>query len=79
MAQGGEMFVEGQDSVKKELVKRFSSENFAWIDDILPEEEEGEDEQEEERIDDIDRVPAENVIDIGNADVIETHEVIPPL
>lgn len=73
------MFVEGQDSVKKELVKRFSSENFAWIDDILPEEEEGEDEQEEERIDDIDRVPAENVIDIGNADVIETHEVIPPL
>lgn len=40
------MFVEGQDSVKKELVKRFPIEDFSWIDDIFPKEEE-EDEQEE--------------------------------
>lgn len=39
------MFVECQGSVKKELVKRFSSEYFVWIDDIFLEDE---DEQEEE-------------------------------
>lgn len=33
------MFVQGQDSMKKELVKRFPSEDFYWIDYIFPEEE----------------------------------------
>lgn len=41
------MFVDGQDSVKKELIKRFSTEDFSWFDDIFLEEEE-EDEQEED-------------------------------
>lgn len=48
MAREGEMFFEGQDMVKKELVKWFSSEAFSWIDDIFPKEERDEDEQEEE-------------------------------
>lgn len=72
------MFVEGQESVKRELVKRFPSKDFSWIDDILLEEKEDEDEHEEERIDDIDRAPAKNIIDVGNANVIETPKVIPP-
>lgn len=33
------MFIEGQSSVKKELVKRFPTKNFAWIYDIFSEEE----------------------------------------
>lgn len=40
VAQGGEIFVVGQNSVKKELVKSFPIENFAWIDNIFLEEEE---------------------------------------
>lgn len=52
------------------------------IDDIFLEEEEA-DEQEEEQIEDIDRVLAENIIDIDNVNVTETQKVetkdIPPL
>lgn len=40
------MFVEGLDLVKKELVKHFPIEEFAWIDDIFLEEE-GENEDED--------------------------------
>lgn len=35
VACGGEMFVEGQNSVKK-FIKCFPIENFSWIDEILP-------------------------------------------
>lgn len=51
MARGREILVEGQDSIKKELVKRFPFEDFTWIDDIFPKEDEDEDEdgQNEER------------------------------
>lgn len=67
------MFIKGQDSVKKELVTHFPSENFAWIDDIFLEEE-GEDEQEEERTEGIDWVSIENVMDVENVNVIETRK-----
>lgn len=77
------MFIEGQDSVKKEMIKHFSTEDFAWIDDIFLEEE-GEYEQEEERIEDIDRVFVENAIGVENMNVTETREeetanIPPPL
>lgn len=42
------MLFEGQDSVKKELIKRYPLKDFSWINDILPKEEE-EEEQVEER------------------------------
>lgn len=45
------MFIQGQDLVKKELVKRFPIEDFVWINDIFPEEEDkDEDGQDEERL-----------------------------
>lgn len=68
------MFIEGQDSIKKELVKHFPIENFAWIDDNFLEEEE--DEQEEEQTEDntTDQVSTENTIDIENINVIEARE-----
>lgn len=58
------MFIEGEDSVKKERIKQFPIEDFSWIDDIFPEEEE--DEQKEGDIEDnpLNRVSYENVIDI---------------
>lgn len=65
------MFIVGQDLVKKELVKRFSFEDFTWTDDIFPKEE---DKQEEERIENLDWVFAENVIDVKNVNVIEARE-----
>lgn len=40
VAQDREMFVQSQDSVKKELLKHFSAKDFSWIDDIFPHEEE---------------------------------------
>lgn len=50
VAQSREMFVLGQDSVKKELINRFPIENFSWMDDIfLDEEGEDKDRQDEER------------------------------
>lgn len=49
VAQGGEMFLEDQDSVKKELIKRYPLEDFSGIDDILLEEDEDEDRQDKER------------------------------
>lgn len=61
------MFIEGQDSFKKELVKNFLAEDFAWIDDIFPKEEDDEDEdgQDEERpTEDNPSDPASNVITI---------------
>lgn len=73
------MFIEAQDYVKKELVKWFSFDNFSWIDGILPkEEEEAEDEHEEGRVDDVDQASIEDIIDVENANVIETFEIIPP-
>lgn len=44
VARDGEMFVKGEDSVKKELIKCFATENFFWISDIFPKEEEEQDE-----------------------------------
>lgn len=38
VAQGGEMFIQGQGSIKKELLKYFPSEDFSWIDNIFSEE-----------------------------------------
>lgn len=49
VALGGEMLIEDQDLVKKELLKHFPTEEFSQIDDIFPKEEE-EDEQEECRM-----------------------------
>lgn len=71
------MLIEGQNSVKKELVKRFPSEDFTYIDDIFPEQEGHEDEQEEERQskdNPIDQVSIDNVVDVENTDVMETRE-----
>lgn len=45
MARVGEIFIEGQDSVK-ELVKCLPTEEFVWIDDIFLEKEEDEQEKE---------------------------------
>lgn len=41
------MFVEVQDSVKKELLMRFTTKDFSWINNIFPEKEEDEEEQKE--------------------------------
>lgn len=38
-----EMFTEGQDLIKKELMKWFPTENFAWIGGIFPDEENNKD------------------------------------
>lgn len=64
MAWGGEIFIEGQDFIKKELIKRYLLEDFSWIDDILPKEE-----KEEERQNDThpsDPTSNEDVIIVGN-------------
>lgn len=60
------MFIEGQDSAKKELLKCFPTEYFSQIDDIFPEEEEDEDEQEERQSEDNppNRASIDNVIEI---------------
>lgn len=44
VARGEEMLIEGQDSVKKELIKRFPTEDFSKIDNIFSKEKENEDE-----------------------------------
>lgn len=75
LAWGGEIFVEGQDLVKKELVKWFPSEEFSKTDNIFLEEEGDNDEQdEEEQVEDnpTDWVSTDNVIDVENTDIIET-------
>lgn len=76
VARRGEMFVEGQDSIKKEVVKKFPSKNFTWIDDIFLEEgDEGEQEEEgQAKENPTSRVSVDNVIDIENNDVVETRE-----
>lgn len=51
MVRGREMFVEGQDSMKKELIKRFLTENFSWIDDIFTEDDNEEQEAKERQED----------------------------
>lgn len=76
------MFIEGEDSVKKERIKQFPIEDFSWIDDIFPEEEE--DEQKEGDIEDnpLNRVSYENVIDIDENLTEAQQEVtkdIPPV
>lgn len=77
------MFIQDQDSVKKELVKRFASKVFSQIDDIFSEEED--DVKEEEGCVEKtpnDRVSTHNIIDVKNSDIIETRveefENIPP-
>lgn len=66
MVRGGEMFVQGQDSIKKELAKHFSVEEFSWIDDMfLNEKDEDKDGQDKERIiEDNPPDPASIVIEI---------------
>lgn len=76
------MFIEGEDSIKKEGIKHFPTEDFSWIDDIFPEEEE--DEQKEGDIEDnpLNRVSYENVIDIDENLTEAQQEVtkdIPPV
>lgn len=39
VAWGGQIFVKGQDFMKKELIKLFPIEDFSWIDNIFPKEE----------------------------------------
>lgn len=58
------MFVQGQYFIKKELIKRFSAEDFSWIDDIFPEEEEDEEEEGLTKDNPTDRISTENIIDI---------------
>lgn len=66
VAQVGEMFGKGQDSIKKEFVKMFPSEVFTWINDIFPKEEGDEMEEGEGQAEGIphDRVFIDNVIDV---------------
>lgn len=67
------MFVQGQDSVDKELTRRFPAEEFSWINDNFPNEEEDEEEGEEQTKDNlINWISADNVIDVKNTNVIET-------
>lgn len=68
------MFIERQDSVKKELVKYFMAEDFAQINDIFPEEEEDEHEEEQTEYNPADWVFIENVVDINNANITGTQE-----
>lgn len=73
VAQGGEMFIQGQDSVRKELVKWFPSEDFSWINDIFPEEEDAI-ENMEGRVEGTpnDWISTDNIMDVENTDVMET-------
>lgn len=48
VARGGDMFIEGQDSMKEELIKHFLIEDFSWIDDILPKEDDKKEQEGEE-------------------------------
>lgn len=68
MAHRGEMFVEGQNSVKKELIKRFSMEDFSQI-DMLPEE--GEDEGQEEERQENETNPSDSASSENNIIVID--------
>lgn len=43
------MFVQRQDSIKKELVKHFSAEDFYWIDEIFSDEENEDDNRQDEK------------------------------
>lgn len=71
VARGGEIFVQGQDSVKRELAKRFPAKDFSWIDDIFSDEkdvEENENGQDKERtIEDNSPDPASIVIAIDES------------
>lgn len=40
VARGGSLYVETQDAMKKELIVGFPTEDFFWIDSILPKDEE---------------------------------------
>lgn len=68
------MFIEGQDLVKKELVKHFLAKDFAYIDDIFPEEEEDEYEEEHTEDNPFDQVSAKSVMDIGDKNIIKTQK-----
>lgn len=75
VARGREIFVQVQDSLKKELTRRFPAEDFSWIDDIFPDEEgEGEEQAEENPTN---WVFIDAVIDIENTNVIQTREAKP--
>lgn len=63
------MFIKRQDSINKELVKHFPTEYFAWIDDICLEKEEDEHEKEHTEDNLVDRVSAENVINIDKENI----------
>lgn len=69
------MFIEGQGFVKKELVKCFPIEDFTWIDEIFPEEEE-DDEWEGEQPEDnpTNQVSVKNLIDVENTNVLKTQK-----
>lgn len=78
VARDGEMFLQGQDFVKKEFAKRFPAKKFSWIDDIfLDKEDENENGQDEDRtIEDNPPVPTSTVIVIDKS-VIEVREACP--
>lgn len=65
------------------MVKRFPVEEFAWIDDIFPEEEEDDDQKEEQaESNPTNWVFIENIADIDNSNVLEVRketEDVPPL
>lgn len=82
MAWGREMFVEGQDSVKKELFKCFSTEDFSQTDDIFPEEEQDDEQDEGQNKDNpLNRISRDDVIDenVTEAQEEETEDIHPPM
>lgn len=73
-----EIFVKGQDLIKNELVKRFPTEDFTWINDSFAKEDEDEDENEDGQNDerpteDNPSNPAFNIIVVDKS-VIEAWE-----
>lgn len=69
------MFFQGQDSIKKEFTRQFLGEDFSWIDNKFPDEEDKDEEGKEQTEDNpTDWVSADNVIDVENTKVIETQE-----
>lgn len=81
MAWGGEMFVQGQDSVMKELIRRFPTYDFFWINDIFSDEEDKNEEGEEQAEDNptnrvfMDIVIENNIIETQE----EEYEDVPPM
>lgn len=80
MAWDGEIFIKGQDSMKKELIRHFSTEDFSWIDNIFldEEDEDGEGEEQAEEYP-TNRVSTNTVIENNIIEIREESENVPPI